>query len=77
MSEISRSHGGKDEDDNILDITQCNPYKLTDVSEEFTASFIRAMMEAIRSSETSVSIYQTALCNVLEDSYLHVYLKFI
>jgi hypothetical protein len=44
---------------------------LTDVSEELTTSIIRAMMEAVSSSETSVSIYQTAWRNIPEDSNLH------
>jgi hypothetical protein len=34
-------------------------YMLTDVSEVHTASIIRAMMEAVLTSETSVNIYFT------------------
>jgi hypothetical protein len=50
---------------------------LTDISEKLTASIIRVMsdttimMEAVRPSETLVSIYQTAWCNIPEDSHLH------
>jgi uncharacterized protein YcfL len=29
------------------------------------------MMEAVRSSETLVSIYQTTRCNIAEDGHLH------
>jgi hypothetical protein len=48
--------------------------KLTYDSEVLTASIIRAialMMEAVRTSETSVSFYQTARRNIPEDSHLH------
>jgi hypothetical protein len=45
---------------------------LTDVSEVCTASTIRAMMmEAVRTSETSVNIYLTARQYIPEDSKLH------
>jgi hypothetical protein len=46
--------------------------KFTDISEVLAASIIRAMMEAASTSETSVIFYQIALCNTLEDSYLHI-----
>jgi hypothetical protein len=39
------------------------------ILEDLTAS----MMEAISSSETSVSTYHTIWCNVSEDSHLHTY----
>jgi hypothetical protein len=49
--------------------------KFTDVSEVFSASSIREMialmMETASTSETSVDIYQTALCNIPENSHLH------
>jgi hypothetical protein len=45
-------------------------YILTDVSQELTLSiFIHLMMKAVSSSETSVNIYQTARCNIPEDSH--------
>jgi hypothetical protein len=37
----------------------------------FTASIIRAMMEAVRTSETSVNIYLTTPQYIAEDSKLH------
>jgi hypothetical protein len=48
---------------------------LTDVSEVLTASIITVkiialMMLAVSTSEMSVSFYQTAWCNFLEDSHL-------
>jgi hypothetical protein len=43
---------------------------LTEVSEELTASIIRATMEAVSSSEMSVNIYQTTHCNIPKDSHL-------
>jgi hypothetical protein len=49
---------------------------LADVSEVLTASIISKlvalMMEAVSTSETSVSIYQTARCNIPEDSHLKI-----
>jgi uncharacterized integral membrane protein len=53
---------------------------LTYVSEVFTASIIRVliiiivalMMEAVNTSETSVSFYQTTQCNIPEDSHLQI-----
>jgi hypothetical protein len=45
---------------------------LTDVSAVRTASIIRAlMMEAVRTSETSVNIYLTTQQYIPEDSKLH------
>jgi hypothetical protein len=35
--------------------------------------FIALMMEAVRTSETSVSFYQATWLNVPEDSHLHPY----
>jgi hypothetical protein len=43
----------------------------TDVSKVHTASIIKAMMEAARTSETSVDIYLTTLQYIPEDSELH------
>jgi hypothetical protein len=40
--------------------------KFTDVSE-----VLALMMEAARTSEISVNVYQTARCYSLEDSHLH------
>jgi hypothetical protein len=45
---------------------------LTNVSEVLAASVIKAMMEAARTSETSVNFYQTTRHNTPEDgSHLH------
>jgi hypothetical protein len=45
---------------------------LTDVSEVLTSIFIIALMEeAVRSTKTSVNIYQTKRRNVPEGSHLH------
>jgi hypothetical protein len=44
---------------------------LTDVSEVRTASIIALMMEAVRTSETSVNIYLTTRHYIPEDSELH------
>jgi hypothetical protein len=44
---------------------------LTDVSEVGTASIIALMMEAVRTSETSVNIYLTTRQYIREDSELH------
>jgi hypothetical protein len=45
--------------------------KLTDVSEVCTAFIIRAMMEAVRTSETSVNFDVAMRCYVPEESKLH------
>jgi hypothetical protein len=53
---------------------------LTDVSEVLTTSIIRSivlMMEAVSTSESSVSIYQTTRRNIPEDSHLHFDLRFV
>jgi hypothetical protein len=47
-------------------------YILTDVSEELTASTIRAVVEAVNSSETSISISHTALRNIPEVRHLYI-----
>jgi hypothetical protein len=39
---------------------------LTDVSKVLAASIIRAMMETVRTSETSVNYYQTTRRNIPE-----------
>jgi hypothetical protein len=39
---------------------------MTDVSEELTAYFSMAMIEAVNFSETSANIYKTARCNIPE-----------
>jgi hypothetical protein len=47
-------------------------WKFTDVSEMLAASIIRALMaEAVSTSETSFSIYQTTRRNIPEDTHLH------
>jgi hypothetical protein len=57
-------------------------WKLTDVSEMHTASVTRAMssssvsvitlvMEALRTSETSVNFYETTRRNILESCHLY------
>jgi hypothetical protein len=43
--------------------------KLTEVSEIFTASIVKAMKEAVSTSET-VNLYETMRCNNPEDSHL-------
>jgi hypothetical protein len=48
---------------------------LTDVSEYLTASVIRAMIEALSSSEASVRIYETIRRNIPE--YSHIIIKVI
>jgi hypothetical protein len=52
-------------------------YILTRVSEDLTASTIMMMttltMEAVSSSETLVSMYQTPRCNIPEDGHLHFF----
>jgi hypothetical protein len=44
---------------------------LTNVSEVCTAFVIRAMMEAVHTSETSVSTYLTTWQYIAEDSKIH------
>jgi hypothetical protein len=49
-------------------------YKFTDVSEVLTASIIKAialMMEAVSTSETSVSFYQNTRRIIPEDSHIY------
>jgi hypothetical protein len=46
------------------------PLKLTDYLELLTASIVRAIV-VVSTCETSVSFYETAPCNVPEDSHLH------
>jgi hypothetical protein len=43
----------------------------TDVSEVLIASIIRAMSEAVSTSEALVSLYQTTRRYIPEDSHLH------
>jgi hypothetical protein len=43
----------------------------TDVSEALAVSIIRAMMEAVRTSETSVNFYQSTRRNIPEEIHLH------
>jgi hypothetical protein len=43
---------------------------LTDVSEELTVCIIRKKIP-VRSSETSVSIYQSTRRNIPEDKHIH------
>jgi hypothetical protein len=45
-------------------------WKFTKVSEDLSASIIRAMMEAARYSETLVNFYQTTRLYNPEDSHL-------
>jgi hypothetical protein len=45
--------------------------KFTNVSEVLAASIIALMMEAARTSETSVNFYHTTRRNIPEDSHLH------
>lgn len=47
----------------LLDVAPCSLTEDADVSEELTASIIRDIMEAVRSSETSVSINITTQRN--------------
>jgi hypothetical protein len=50
-----------------------SPCSLVDIDRRFrglTASIIKAMTEAVRTSETSASIYQTTLCDIPEGSHL-------
>jgi hypothetical protein len=46
--------------------------KLTDVLEVLTASIIRAMMEAVSTSEMFVNFYQSTRRNIPEDSHLEL-----
>jgi hypothetical protein len=48
-------------------------YKLTNVSDVFTASIITLMMEAVSTSEMSVNFYHTKLRNIPEDSHIHTH----
>jgi hypothetical protein len=52
------------------------PYRLvgTNVLEKIIASIIGVIMkmEAVRSSETTISIYQTTCCNIPEYSHLQI-----
>jgi hypothetical protein len=36
---------------------------------------ISLMMKAVRTSETSVYFYETTLCDIPKDSYLHIHLS--
>jgi hypothetical protein len=65
VCEISSSHGGEYEAQNLL--------MLTDVSEVCAASIIRAM-EAARTSETSVNIQLRARQYIPDDSQLHLFI---
>jgi hypothetical protein len=41
---------------------------------------VALMMEAVSSSETSVNVYHTARCNILEDSHVqeeYCYMEFV
>jgi hypothetical protein len=52
------------------DVKPCSLVDITDISEVLTA--ITLMMEAVSSSETSVSIYHTTQCNIPEDSHIKI-----
>jgi hypothetical protein len=52
------------------------PCSLIEDSGVFAASIIRAMMEEAITSETSLNIYQTARCNIPEDSRIHTVMWF-
>jgi hypothetical protein len=41
-----------------------------------TATIVRAMMDPVNTSETSVSFYQTARCNISEDIF-RAYIVFL
>jgi hypothetical protein len=49
---------------------------VTDLPEELTASITTLIMEAVRTSETVVSISQTTQCNIPEDSHLQALRSF-
>jgi hypothetical protein len=70
--EISGSHGGEYEDGCLLGC--CAASSVTEVSEVFAASIIRAiialMVEAASTSEMSVNFYQTAGRKNPEDNHL-------
>jgi hypothetical protein len=74
--EISRSHDGEDKVSILLGFSAAVKLKLTDVSEVRTASIngatIVLMMEAERTSETSVIFNLTTRCYIPEDSKLEV-----
>jgi hypothetical protein len=55
----------------LWDVATCRLIDIDRRFREITGSNIWMMMEAIISSETSVSIYQTTWCNTPEDSHLH------
>jgi hypothetical protein len=50
---------------------------MTDISGVLTASIIRAMMEAVSTSEMSVSLYETAQCSTQEDEHLQFLMQFM
>jgi hypothetical protein len=58
------------------DVLPCSQLMLTDVSEVRTASIISLMMQAVRTSETSVNIYLTTQQFIPEDSTFHSLLLF-
>jgi hypothetical protein len=58
-------------------VAPCSLVEVTDVSEVFAASIIRAMtlmMEAASTFETLVNFYQTTWCYNPEDSHLIMFL---
>jgi hypothetical protein len=45
---------------------------LTEISEVFTASIIRAMIEAVIAPDTSVNFHETARCNIPEECHFYI-----
>jgi hypothetical protein len=56
----------------LLKCVQSNLVEFTDVSELFTASTIRAIIEVVKVSEMTVSFHQTTGSNNAEDRHLHL-----
>jgi hypothetical protein len=74
---ISGSHDGKYEDDCLLGYFACS---LLEIDRRFGgafASIIRAMMEAVRTSERSVYFYETTWRNIQEDGNHRLYIHLL
>jgi hypothetical protein len=71
--EISGSHGGEYEDDKFWDIMPCS---LVEVDRRFgdaKVSIISAVIEAVRTSETSVYFHEITQHYIPKSCHLHIH----
>jgi hypothetical protein len=65
----------KHEDGRLLDVAQCSLVGTDRLLKVLVSSVIRVTIDAVSTSEASISVYQTALRNNPEAGHLHVRLR--